>query len=518
MGTFSAMAYEDSGSKEALLGRKKARLQASVKRVFLWFGILIGFGGLITGLYFILGKDLVTGLTDDALANSLSIARIEAHLQMLQSIAGNRSRTVVSQEYDLSAEFIAAELEKYPKYFTLSNNSFNVPIYTEFNAPTLATSLGVSLSLGTDFDSVGYSAAFTSGEEVSFVSLPLDGDLGCNEQSWESVADMVVLVPIGGCSLSIKASLGQKSNASALLFENTNEFEPLKNLQILGPGGLIVEIPMLSVSGRVGEDLRVAESAGTAITTLIIIQSEITTARTFNLIAETNMDGSTVPVNERAVVMVGAHLDSVHNSPGINDNGSGSASLLEIAMQMARLDLNVNNVVRFAWWTASDLDHLGSSSYLANLTTSEQQQIKCYINLEMLASPNYIRVVFNGTSEAMTQPLANRSKTLTNLFVNRFDQMHLNYSVSNFTEEQHDHRSFLNADIAVGGLFTGSDGIKTVEQRTMFQGLANTPYDPCYQQACDTMENVNFDVLKQMSSVSAYVIQQLAVYTNFTEI
>ena len=59
--------------------------------------------------------------------------------------------------------------------------------------------------------------------------------------------------------------------------------------------------------------------------------------------------------------MVGAHLDSVIAGPGINDNGSGTSTILEIAEQLAALKYTnkLQRQVRFAFWVQK------SSGYLA---------------------------------------------------------------------------------------------------------------------------------------------------------
>ena len=63
--------------------------------------------------------------------------------------------------------------------------------------------------------------------------------------------------------------------------------------------------------------------------------------------------------NDGNVVMAGAHLDSVQAGPGINDNGSGSASLLEIAQNMSKN--KPQNTVRLAWWGAEEAGLIGST-------------------------------------------------------------------------------------------------------------------------------------------------------------
>ena len=87
--------------------------------------------------------------------------------------------------------------------------------------------------------------------------------------------------------------------------------------------------------------------------------------------------------NDGNVVMAGAHLDSVPAGPGINDNGSGSASLLEIAQNMSKN--KPQNTVRLAWWGAEEAGLIGSREYVAGLSQAEKDRIALYLNFDMVA-------------------------------------------------------------------------------------------------------------------------------------
>ena len=94
------------------------------------------------------------------------------------------------------------------------------------------------------------------------------------------------------------------------------------------------------------------------------------------------------------VVMVGAHLDSVSRGPGINDNGSGSAAILEVAEAMRKV--KPTNKVRFAWWGAEESGLVGSTNYVNGLSPAEQDKIALYLNFDMIGSPNFGRFVYDG--------------------------------------------------------------------------------------------------------------------------
>ena len=94
------------------------------------------------------------------------------------------------------------------------------------------------------------------------------------------------------------------------------------------------------------------------------------------------------------VVMAGAHLDSVARGPGINDNGSGRAAILETALQMAKV--KPRNKLRFAWWGAEEAGLVGSTAYVAGLSQAEKDRIALYLNFDMVGSPNHVFFVYDG--------------------------------------------------------------------------------------------------------------------------
>ena len=102
------------------------------------------------------------------------------------------------------------------------------------------------------------------------------------------------------------------------------------------------------------------------------------------------------------VVMAGAHLDSVQEGPGINDNGTGSAALLETAIQMQRV--KPTNTVRFAWWGAEEEGLLGSEYYVEQLSDEQTDDIALYLNFDMIGSPNYFYGVYDGDNSSGTAP------------------------------------------------------------------------------------------------------------------
>jgi Zn-dependent M28 family amino/carboxypeptidase len=204
-------------------------------------------------------------------------------------------------------------------------------------------------------------------------------------------------------------------------------------------------------------------------------------------------------------VVVGAHLDSVPEGPGMNDNASGSSAILEAALRLAR-EPAAGPPVRFAFWAAEERGLLGSRHHLDALSEEERRRIGLYVNLDMVGSPNFGRFIHimreNGTSLATSARQA---------FVRYFDERGL--PVEERTGYRRgfgsDDSSFAAKDIPTIGLFTGASGSKSAAQAERFGGDAERPFDPCYHKACDMTDNVNPQVLGQITDALTRVLRQL---------
>ncbi len=227
-------------------------------------------------------------------------------------------------------------------------------------------------------------------------------------------------------------------------------------------------------------------------------------ATDYNVLAESTTGD---PQN---VVMVGAHLDSVDAGPGINDNGSGSSAILEVALQMAKV--KPHNLVRFAWWGGKEAGLLGSTYYLSNLTPSELEDIALYLDFDAIGSPNFVRFVYDGDGSASGVPGPPGSDAIEALFEGFHADRGLAYEPEAIGAVS-DYTPFAAAGIPVGGVFAGSTGIKTAEQAAIYGGTAGLQYDPCYHQACDTFDNVSLEVLDLNADAIAYAVLSYAMNT-----
>ena len=193
-------------------------------------------------------------------------------------------------------------------------------------------------------------------------------------------------------------------------------------------------------------------------------------------------------------MVVGAHLDSVEAGPGINDNGSGTSGILEIAEQVAKLDQKPRNRLRFAFWGAEEAGLVGSTAYVDEQVESGGiDRIEANLNFDMIGSPNYARFVYDGDlsdSRAAAQRRARR------LGPDRGAVQPLLRSPGSGLPAHRVRRPLrlrrVHCEhVPAGGLFTGAEGIKTEEQEALFGGVAGLAYDPCYHQACDTFFNLS---------------------------
>jgi Zn-dependent M28 family amino/carboxypeptidase len=232
------------------------------------------------------------------------------------------------------------------------------------------------------------------------------------------------------------------------------------------------------------------------------VDSETTPVDTVNVIAQKGGTGS------NRVVVVGAHLDSVPEGPGINDNGSGTATILTIAEEIARLGIEPRNTLRFAFWGAEEGGLFGSNHYVASLSDLEFSRLFVNLNFDMVASPNYVRFVYDGDG-TLGAPGPDGSDVIEEVFTDFFDRRGLASEPTLF-DGRSDYFAFIQNGIPAGGLFTGAEGIKTAEQAATYGGQAGRPYDPCYHQRCDNFRNINYKGLNEMAKAAAHAVLTFA--------
>ncbi len=209
--------------------------------------------------------------------------------------------------------------------------------------------------------------------------------------------------------------------------------------------------------------------------------------------------------------MTGAHLDTTTAGPGINDNGSGSAAILEVALAVARTGFAPDRHLRFAWWGAEELGLRGSQYYVNNLPAAERSRIKQYLNFDMVGSPNAGYFVYDGDNSdgVGAGPGPAGSAQIEQTIQAYFTSIGVPTRGTDF-DGRSDYGPFISVGIPAGGTFTGAEGVKTSAQVTLWGGTAGQAFDSCYHRSCDTTANINDTALDRNADAIAYTVWALA--------
>ena len=202
--------------------------------------------------------------------------------------------------------------------------------------------------------------------------------------------------------------------------------------------------------------------------------------------------------NTDQVVMAGSHLDSVTAGPGINDNGSGSAGILETALAVSRANYQPAKHLRFAWWGAEELGMVGSSYYVNNLSSTNRSKISDYLNFDMIGSPNPGYFVYDD------------DPAIEKTFKDYFTGLDIATEPETEGDGRSDHAPFKNAGVPVGGLFSGADYVKTAAQAADWGGTSGQAFDRCYHRSCDTASNIDDTALDHNSDAIAHAVWELS--------
>lgn len=329
---------------------------------------------------------------------------------------------------------------------------------------------------------------------------PVHGDLilvsgdGCSEDDYPAtVKGSIALIRRGTCAFGDKSANAGRAGAIAAVVYN-NEKGTLHGT---------MGVPEDDHVATFGIDLDEAEPIikklkdGSAVDAIAYIDGEVQTIVTDNIVIQT-AEGD--PDN---CVMLGAHSDSVAEGPGINDDGSGSLSLIEIATALTKF--SVKNCVRFGWWSGEEEGLLGSNYYASTLPDEENIKIRLFMDYDMLASPNFAYQIYNATNDE--SPTG--SEELRNLYVDWYEAHDLNYTFIPF-DGRSDYDGFIRAGIPAGGIATGAEGVKTKEEVELFGGKDGEWYDPCYHQLCDNVGNNNMTAWELNTKLVAHSVATYA--------
>ncbi|TFK19469.1 Zn-dependent exopeptidase [Coprinopsis marcescibilis] len=331
--------------------------------------------------------------------------------------------------------------------------------------------------------------------------IVLVNNLGCTPEDFPpEVAGNIALISRGTCEFGLKTALaGAAGAAGAIIYNNAPGAVGGGTLGAVSrPDGPYV--PVSSVTGEEGATLRAAVAAGEVIGKLHV--DAVTEDR-----YSSNLFATTKHGDKDNIIFAGGHSDSVPAGPGINDDGSGTMSILEIALRLPLF--KVNNAVRFGFWTAEEFGLVGSEHYITNLPQSERDKIALYLNFDMVASPNFGYFIYDGDGSAFGLTGPPGSEHIEKTFEDFFKGKRLRSAPTEFSGRS-DYGPFLDVGIPAGGLFTGAEGVKTAEEAQWWGGQAGVAYDACYHQACDGVANLHREAWLQNTRAAAHSIATYA--------
>jgi Zn-dependent M28 family amino/carboxypeptidase len=322
------------------------------------------------------------------------------------------------------------------------------------------------------------------------------GSGGCEASDWQTFPEgSIALAGPGPCFRRQMVEQAQTAGAAALIVSSPSyEVGAVRRPTLIDPDG--IEIPALYASNEAGAALLTAAQAGGSVH--LQVETLIQDRLTANVIADRpgSGDAATAPI-----VMIGGHLDSVIDGPGINDNGSGTGTILEIALQLAEME-PTDRTLRLAFWATEELGLFGSYHWVGSQDQEELDRIVAYLNFDMVGSPNFVRQVYD-SSTAVTA-----SGQITDAFGDYFDAVDLTWEPEDIGGGS-DHAAFEDFLIPTGGLFSGASETKSDEQAELFGGQADEPIDPCYHLACDRADQISEEAVDTMSDAATHVLMLL---------
>jgi hypothetical protein len=235
----------------------------------------------------------------------------------------------------------------------------------------------------------------------------------------------------------------------------------------------------------------------------------------YNLIAESPFG------DKNHVVVVDAHLDSIFGA-GMLDNASGSTTILEIALNMAKT--KTHNQLRYIWFGGEELGLNGSAYYTTHLSSAERKRIAFDLDMDVTATPNFdMWIADPANASDVNQFPANvvpQSKIGNKFFADYFTSIGVVSQSSTFGNDGTDSNSFALIGIPDSGILTRQDCCKGQAEVDIWGGFLGN-YEGtipgndggCVDHPdmwCDNLSNNDPFVFGLASKASAFVTLKLA--------
>jgi Zn-dependent M28 family amino/carboxypeptidase len=442
------------------------------------------------------------------LRDAVTINGILQHERAFQTIANLNGGTRASGTpgYRASVDYVKARLER--AGYDVTEQEFTFPFFRDLADPELEQVSPTPTTYETATFQYSGSGEVTgtlvpvNDNQIPPGPTPSSSNAGCEASDFPAApaGPAIALIQRGTCTFEAKAANAQAAGYEAVII--FNEGQPGRQELLTGTLGRPFTIPVVGLSFEDGAALDAAARAGEVVMRVFTSTETDLEATTWNLIA-TSDEG-----DAEQQVIAGAHLDSVVEGPGINDNGSGSSTILEVAEEMAEADTRERRQLKFAFWGAEESGLLGSEYYVEQLGPLGVADVYANLNFDMVGSPNYVRFVYDGDGSDTPTAGPPGSAQIEALFNNYFAGQGLATDPTAF-DGRSDYGPFIAVGVPAGGLFSGAEGIKTQRQEDIYGGTAGIAYDPCYHQACDTINNLSTKALSEMSDGVAHATRTL---------
>jgi Zn-dependent M28 family amino/carboxypeptidase len=461
----------------------------------------------------------------EPLRDAVTVEGITEHMAELEVIAnanvfeGVPTRATGTPGHEASVAYVVEVMEA--AGWTVTLQPFEADIFFE-QGPAAFERVSPDPVVYPRYDGVAgvwYTADFSGDGDVTAEAAVVDfvepttqaslSSAGCEASDYDGidVTGMVVLLQRGTCDFGLKAEIADAEGAAAVVLFNEGTIGAADRNDVLIPtlSGYDVTIPVVGTDYATGRELVDLIAAGTTVTLRVSVDGFINEdVITYNVIAD-SPGGRT----DRTVV-VGGHLDSVYEGPGINDDGSGVGMMLETAQEMTELGIEPVNHLRFIFFSGEEQGLLGSEYYVSQLTARELRDISVMLDYDMLASGNYARFVYDGDGSDHGFAGPNGSGSIERVFADYFDSQGLAFETIPF-DGRSDYDAFTTAGIPAGGVFSGAEVEKQPYQVELYGGTAGLAFDPCYHQLCDTLENISEQGLDELSDAAVHAIVTFAM-------
>ena len=396
--------------------------------------------------------------------------------QQLQDFAysyPDRNRIMGGKAHNDTVNWLKKELES-TSYYDVTLQPFSN--YVMLNGTINSFTIGGSAINATLFE--------YSNSTAGLVTAPLVvvSNLGCEATDYPAaLAGKIALISRGSCDFGLKSALAGGAGAvGAVVYNNvagtvSATLGPPPRLE--GPYVATVGITQAEGQAYVSQI-----QGGANVTASLDVLTDVQIITTNNVLATSKCG------DKNNQLALGAHTDSVGAGPGINDDGSGTVGILNVAKALAKY--NVKNAVTFGFWSGEESGLLGSTYFVENLAPEESLKIRAYLNFDMIASPNYVHQIYDGDGSAygLTGPAG--SGDIEEFFEKYFARVGVPSNATEFNGRS-DYGPFLDANIPAGGTTTGADEVKTEEEQKIWGGVAGEILDQNYHQAGDIVDNLN---------------------------